>query len=77
METTRNKHQNEIESQKREIQELKDVIEGERKNDQEETEMFKTKVAHLRNADISSLRNYYENEMAVLLQDSSHKDIII
>ena len=34
-------------------------------------------MAHLRHADISSLKNYYENQIAALLQDLENKEKII
>lgn len=34
-------------------------------------------MAHLRNADVKSLQNYYQNEMATMAQDLQAKDEII
>lgn len=34
-------------------------------------------MAHLRHADISSLKNYYENQIVALLQDLENKEKIV
>lgn len=73
IETMRGKHDTEVASLKNDIIELKELISSERVNDHQENELFKTKMANLRHADITSLRNYYENEMGTILQDNAAK----
>ena len=59
------------------ISELKDRVKSMQEDNQEDEEAFKTKMAHLHQADLQSMKSYYENQMAILQQDLENREMSI
>lgn len=66
IETLRNTADTEIAAKDKLIEELKAKLDEEAKNNLEEVELLKVKMAQLFNGDVRTLRNYYENQITAL-----------
>lgn len=59
------------------IDNLKALIQNEKETYDLENEALKTKIGQLRHADINSLQDYYQNELATMAEDLQAKEQII
>lgn len=59
------------------IENLKALIQNEKETYDLENEALKTKIGQLRHADINSLQDYYQNELATMAEDLQAKEQII
>lgn len=59
------------------IERMRGAIQEEREDEDIENEALKTKFAQLRSADMRSLQEYYQNELATMAQDLEQKELII